>query len=219
MAAGRGARMGADKVWLPLADLPVVAHSLKAFGSVVERLVLVVGRERVQHGLDLVSHLGLPAVVCEGGERRQDSVRNGLDALGIVDLVAIHDGARPLVKPSLIESCFRAAERYGAAVPAVPVRDTVKRSGDGSWIEETVDREGLWVVQTPQVFRRELIREAYERVAGEVTDDAAAAEQAGRRVRLVPGDPWNLKLTVREDLAVAEALVRAGLLSGGGRVG
>ncbi len=208
VAAGRGTRMGEDKVWLSLGGLPVVAYSLRAFAAVpsVERLVLVVSPERMGLGRELVARMNLPAVVCPGGERRQDSVRSGLGQIG-EGLVAIHDGARPLVSATLIDACYQAAERDGAAVPAVPIRDTVKRVSPDGWVSETVDRSGLRAVQTPQVFRAELIRMAYEGLDREVTDDAAAVELLGHPVRLVLGDPWNFKLTVREDLEVAEALI------------
>lgn len=201
--------MGEDKVWLPLGGLPVVAHSLRAFATCpsVERLILVVAPARMDRGRELVARLGIHATVCEGGERRQDSVRNGLDALPEEGLVAVHDGARPMVTPALIEACYRAAERDGAAVPAVAVRDTLKRASSDLWVVETVDRSNLWAVQTPQVFRTELIREAYARLDREVTDDAAAVELLGRPVRIVPGDPRNFKLTTPEDLEVASALV------------
>lgn len=219
VAAGRGTRMGEDKVWLPLGGIPVVAYSLEAFAACpdVEMLVLVVGRDRLEDGRELAARLGISASVTEGGERRQDSVRRGLSLIGEAEIVAIHDGARPLVSPELIEVCYRAAERDGAAVPGIPLRDTVKRVSADGWVVETVDREGLWSVQTPQVFRAELIRRAYEALDGEVTDDAAAVEMMGHPVRVVPGDPLNVKLTTREDLEVARALVDPGARSIAGR--
>ncbi len=201
--------MGEDKVWMRLGPLPVVAHSINAFAECprVRRIVLVVSRERMEQGRDLVARLGVPAIVCEGGERRQDSVQRGLDAVAESGLVAIHDGARPLVTPALIERCYETAEQDGAAVAAVPVRDTVKRASPDGWVTETLDRSALWAVQTPQVFLVDLIRRAYQRLDREVTDDAAAVELLGHPVRVVPGDPLNLKLTTRDDLVVARALV------------
>lgn len=207
VAAGRGTRMGADKVWLPLGPLPVVAYSLRAFSTRVSRLALVVSRERLADARGLVSELGILAVVCEGGERRQDSVWQGLKAVGDVSLVAIHDGARPLVSGRLIDACYDAAERDGAAVAAVQVRDTLKRGRVDGFVGATVDRDALWAAQTPQVFRTELLRRAYEALDGEVTDDAGAVERLGHSVRIVPGDPYNIKLTTREDLDVARTLV------------
>lgn len=187
----------------------MVAYSLLAFDACrsMSRLVLVVSAERVERGRALVADLGIPAVVCAGGERRQDSVQAGLGALGEEELVAIHDSARPLIGPTLIDACYEAAERDGAAVPGLPVRDTVKRASADGWVVETVDRTGLWAVQTPQVFRTALIRQAYEQLDREVTDDSAALELLGYPVRIVPGDPKNLKLTTPEDLVVARALL------------
>ena len=210
VAAGRGTRMGEDKVWLPLGGIPVVAYSLEAFAACpdVETLVLVVGRDRLEDGRELASRLGVPVSVAEGGERRQDSVQRGLSLIGEAEIVAIHDGARPLVSPELIEACYRAAERDGAAVPGVPLRDTVKRVSADGWVVETPDREGLWSVQTPQVFSSELIRRAYTALAGEVPDDAAAVELMG---------PLNVKLTTWEDLEVVRALVESGVRSIAGR--
>jgi 2-C-methyl-D-erythritol 4-phosphate cytidylyltransferase len=198
--------MGADKIWLPLGPLPVLAYSLRAFSPRVSRLVLVVSRERIADASELISELGILARVCEGGERRQDSVWQGLCAVGDVTLVAIHDGARPLVSGRLIEACFGAAARDGSAVAAVPVRDTLKRSTSDGYVGCTVDRDSLWAAQTPQVFNAELLRRAYRALDGEVTDDAAAVERLGSRVRIVPGDPYNMKLTTREDLDVARVL-------------
>lgn len=187
----------------------MVAYSLRAFAESHPRprVALVVSRDNLSRARGLVNHLGIDAVVCAGGERRQESVQNGLAALGGVSLVAIHDGARPLVSPELIERCYAGAAAYGAAVPGVQVRDTLKRvSGDG-WIVETVDRAALWGVQTPQAFRMDLLLEAYAALQGEVTDDASVVEALGRPVKIVPGDPRNLKLTTREDLVVARALL------------
>jgi 2-C-methyl-D-erythritol 4-phosphate cytidylyltransferase len=209
VAAGSGTRMGEDKVWLSLGGVPVVAYSLRAFAACEPRprIALVVSLDNMERGRSLVRDLGIDAVVCVGGERRQDSVQNGLAVLGDVSLVAIHDGARPLVSPDLIERCYAEAAAYGAALPGVPVRDTLKRVVAGGWVAETVDRSQLWGVQTPQTFRADLIREAYAALDGDVTDDAAVVERLGRPIKMVLGDPRNLKLTTREDLAVARALL------------
>jgi 2-C-methyl-D-erythritol 4-phosphate cytidylyltransferase len=199
--------MGADKVWLPLGAMPVVAYSLRAFVSHASRLVLVVSQDRLMDARALLRELGILATVCEGGERRQDSVLQGLTALGDIELVAIHDGARPLVSNNLIQACYETAEREDAAIAAIPVRDTVKRVTLDGHIAGTIDRDALWVAQTPQVFRARLLRQAYESLGEEVTDDAEAMERLGYRVKIVPGDAYNLKLTTQDDLAVARALV------------
>jgi 2-C-methyl-D-erythritol 4-phosphate cytidylyltransferase len=209
VAAGQGARMGEDKVWMPLGGIPVVAHSIRAFAActTVSRIVVVVSPRRIEQARALLAGMGIAGEVREGGKRRQDSVLGGLEAAGEAEYVAIHDGARPLVTARLIEQCFEAAEESGAAIAAVPVRDTVKRASTDGWIAETVDRTGLWAAQTPQAFRVALLRRAYESVQGEVTDEAAALERIGQPVRIVRGDPANIKLTTREDLALAEALM------------
>ena len=209
VAAGRGTRMGEDKVWMPLCSMPVVAHSLKAFKACagVECIILVVGRDKLDRARSLVDGLGVDAIVCEGGNRRQDSVANGLALLDGGGLVAIHDGARPMVTSTLIESCYEEAEIHGAAVAAIPVRDTIKKVTRDGWVYETLDRASLWAVQTPQVFLVDLIRSAYGSLYEEVTDDAAAVERLGHPVKIVQGSPFNLKLTTREDLLLARALM------------
>ena len=123
----------------------------------------------------------------KGGERRQDSVRAGLEALGACDYVAVHDGARPLVTPELIERGLEAARETGAAAPAVPLADTVKEAGADGIVVRTLDRSRLWAVQTPQVFRYELLMRAHREVTADVTDDAAMVEALGEPVRLFEG--------------------------------
>ena len=191
----------------------MIAYSMMAFASCsgVDPLVLVVRRGNLERARELSAQLGISSIVCEGGERRQDSVRNGLGAVAEADLVAIHDGARPLVTPELIEACYQAAEISGAAVAAVPVRDTLKMVSADGWVTRTVSREGLWVAQTPQVFRLDLVRRAYAALDREVTDDSAAVELLGHPVRVVPSEPANLKITTKGDLLLARALVEAKL--------
>lgn len=202
--------MGEDKVWLHLAGLPVLAYSLRAFAAspAVSQIVLVVSPGNLTRASGLLASLEIEAQIREGGDRRQDSVRSGLEAVADATVVAIHDGARPFVSRRLIDDCYRAAEESGAAISAIPVRDTLKRASTDGWVEGTVDRSALWAAQTPQAFRTALLRRAYESVEGEITDEAVAVERLGYRVRIVHGDPSNLKLTSREDLALAEALVQ-----------
>ncbi|MGI5835343.1 MAG: 2-C-methyl-D-erythritol 4-phosphate cytidylyltransferase [Chloroflexota bacterium] len=209
VAAGRGTRMGEDKVWMPLGPMPVVAYSLRAFASCsnVGQVVLVVAKDKLEKGRELVKQMGVPALVCEGGARRQESVQNGLALISGGGTVAIHDGARPLVSSSIIDACYRAAEQNGAAIAAVPVKDTIKQVSPEGWVESTLVRSKLWAVQTPQAFLIDLIRRAYAALDREVTDDAAAVELLGHPVRVVMGSPLNLKLTTREDLAIARSLL------------
>lgn len=213
VAAGRGSRMaGVDKLLAPLAGRPLLAHTLAAFQSCpsVERVALVMARGRLEEGRDLVRAHGFDkvAAVCEGGERRQDSVRAGLEALGPCGWVVVHDGARPLVTPRLIEDGLAAAHETGAALCAVPLSDTLKQVTASGEVERTVEREGLWLAQTPQVFRCDLLLDAHRRAKGEATDDAALVEAMGGRVRVYMGSPRNIKVTTPEDLALAEALLR-----------
>ncbi len=144
---------------------------------------------------------------CIGGERRQDSVQRGLDALPPCDWVAVHDGARPLAGPELLAKGLEAAQETGAAVPVIPLSDTVKMVDSDGWVVETLARDRLWAVQTPQVFRRDLLAEAHRTVVDAVTDDAAMVERLGHRVRVFPGTSANLKVTRPVDLLVAEALL------------
>ena len=209
VAAGRGERFGGDKVWERLAGRPLVAHALAALaGPPVDRVALVVARDRLAQGRALVAELSLPAVVVPGGARRQDSVRNGLLALGPCDWVAVHDAARPFATRDLLVRTLAAAQATGAAVPGVPVKDTVKRVRDGL-VVETLPRAELWAVQTPQVFRGTLLAEAHRDGADEATDDAVLVEQLGARVAVATGTYNNLKITTPDDLRLAAALLRS----------
>jgi 2-C-methyl-D-erythritol 4-phosphate cytidylyltransferase len=206
---------GADKLFALLAGRPLLAHCLDAFQQcpAVGRIVLVLSRGNRRAGEALVEDGDFSKVraVCLGGERRQDSVRAGLAALaelGPVDWVVVHDGARPLVTPALIEDGLKAARETGAAVCAVPAQDTVKEADERRTVERTLDRRSLWLVQTPQVFRYDMLREAHERARGDVTDDASLVEAMGHRVMLYEGSRRNLKVTTPDDLALAEALLR-----------
>jgi len=146
--------------------------------------------------------------VCLGGLRRQDSVAAGLRLLGDCGWVIIHDGARPLVTVALIERALAAARETGAAVPAVPVKDTIKAVDGEGFVRETLPRADLRAVQTPQVFRADIIRAAYQATTDDVTDDASLVERLGCRVKLFPGADDNIKITTPEDLLIAGVLWR-----------
>jgi 2-C-methyl-D-erythritol 4-phosphate cytidylyltransferase len=229
VAAGSSTRMGdpstssgqaTDKLFVPMSGRPLLAHVLAPVQEcpLIDRIVLVLSSANLQRGRDLVAQHGLDKVsaVCQGGPRRQDSVRLGLEALGPCDWVLVHDGARLLVEPVISEG-LAAARDTGAAVPAVPVADTVKMAGPNDTIAATVDRSGLWAAQTPQVFRYDLLLRAHREVTADVTDDAAMLEALGLPVKLYPGSPLNIKVTRPEDLRLAEALLREGARSGGRR--
>ena len=215
VGAGASARMGGvDKVFAPLLGRPLVAHALDALAAAPEitDVVLVLSEQRMAQGCRLLAGGPWPAAwrACPGGPRRQDSVRCGLEALGAVEWVLVHDAARPCLTSELAGRVLHAARETGAAVAAVPVRDTIKVVDADGTVLETPDRDRLWAVQTPQVFRRDLLVRAHETGgAAAATDDAALVEALGHPVRVVLGSPGNLKVTTAEDLALVEAVLRS----------
>jgi 2-C-methyl-D-erythritol 4-phosphate cytidylyltransferase len=217
VAAGKGARMGTDKLWLEIAGRPVVAHTWKNFNDAkcVDEIILVVRDGTQKNFLELAAkfHFQKPFRIVAGGAERQDSVWNGLEALSPkTEIVAIHDAARPCVTEELIAATIKAARETGAAVAAQAVTDTVKESGDGKTILRTLDRSKLWSVQTPQTFRVEIIRRAISAARQKnlvFTDDTAACELIGQPVQLVPGATPNPKVTVPGDLPFIETLLKS----------
>ncbi len=216
-AAGAGVRMEADrpKQFRPLGDRPLLVHTLQRLSDseLIETVVVVVPADWVAKARsELIEPYGLAKVgaVVAGGAERQDSVAAGLEALGPeVDLVVVHDGVRPFVTEAMIADVVEAAWATGAAVAAIPVAETVKRVADGA-VVETVSRDGLYRVQTPQAFRREVLAEALERARAEGvvgTDEAALVERFGRPVRVVAGSAVNLKVTSPEDWSLAESIL------------
>ena len=211
VAAGESQRMGGiDKVLATLGGEPLLVRATRPFQQcrLVDQLVVVVSGEKEEHCRHLVSGEEWSKVsdVCLGGRRRQDSVAAGLKRLEQCDWVIIHDGARPLVTVGLIERGLEAAGETGAAVAAVPVTDTIKVTGDDGIVHETPPRKNLWAVQTPQVFRLNMITEAYSGANGDVTDDASLVERLGYKVKLYMGSYDNIKVTTSDDLALAEVL-------------
>ncbi len=212
VAAGRGRRMGADrpKPFLPLGGRTVLARAVAAFASHPRIAAIVVpvadlDGARVALG-DLAGRVRLVA----GGAERQDSVRRGLEALGASDIILVHDAARPLVPAWLIDAVIDAAAAHGAAVPGLAISDTVKRVAPDGAITGTVPRDDLRLAQTPQGFRAGILRAAYDAAAlsaARGTDDAGLVEACGGAVRLIPGSSRNIKITLPEDLALAEALL------------
>jgi len=215
VAAGESRRMnGIDKVLAPLAGRPVLSYVLAAFDGChsIDHIVLVVNQKSLKACQQLIAEekLSTPIEVCVGGKRRQDSVAAGLKQIKDADWVVIHDGARPLVTKNLIEEGLKAARETGAAVAAVPVTDTIKIAGDDRIVHQTPPRQNLWAVQTPQVFRFDIITRAYRQAKGEVTDDASLVEQAGFKVKLYMGSYDNIKITTTNDLLIAEVLLKHG---------
>jgi len=209
VAAGRSTRMGFDKVWAKLGDGYVLAWSLHALAESgrVDRLALVVAPGRVLAARDLAGQVSLPVAIVEGGERRRDSVARGLEALDDCDWIVVHDAARPLLSASLVSAGLAAARSTGAAVAALPVSDTIKRVRDLA-VVETLARAELWAVQTPEVFRRDLLSAALRASDDDVTDEATLLEAQGAEVRVFGGEHTNLKITTPDDLELARALVQ-----------
>ncbi len=212
VAAGSGSRMGGPKQFLPLLGRSVVEWSLEAFRGVpdVEQIVLVLGRADLEkRGSALAS---AKVRVVEGGATRLDSVRNGFrEVPEDADVVAIHDGARPLITPEIIQAVIEEAQASGAALPAVPVRDTLKKVANKQlWITATPARSLLWAAQTPQCYRREVLAETLDKFASQkdATDESQLVERAGHKVKVVPSTAENLKITYPEDMVVSEALLK-----------
>lgn len=216
VAAGKGVRMGTDKLWLEIAGRPVIAHTWQRFNDAqcISEIILVIRDGMQQRFTELAKqfHFQKPFSIVVGGTERQDSVCNGLAALSLkTEIVAIQDAARPCTTETLIAATIDAAREIGAAVAAQAVTDTFKESADGKTILRTVDRSKLWSVQTPQTFRVEVIRRALAEVRKRgivLTDDTAACELIGQPVRLVPGAAPNPKVTVPGDLPFIETLLR-----------
>ena len=212
VAAGTSQRMsGINKLFAPLKGKLLLAWSVDTCqkSNLVQQIVLVLNDKDLARGQKLKEGMGWSKVtLCPGGIRRQDSVRQGLKQIRNCDLVMIHDGARPFLTLNLIEDGLKIAGEIGAAVAAVPVKDTIKLATDEKLIEKTLQRDRLWAAQTPQIFNFDIITRAYNNLAVEVTDDAAAVERLGYRVQLYMGDYRNIKVTTAEDLALARVIAK-----------
>ncbi len=213
VAAGSASRMGGiDKVMAPLAGEPMIRRTVRAFQNcdAVSEIVIVTRQDLILPISQLCQEYPKVTAVVVGGKSRQESVNNGLNALSKeVKLAAIQDGARPFVTWQLIDWVIRAANTYGAAAPAIPVKDTIK-TVEGGVVLNTPDRSKLRAVQTPQVFDIDLLQGALKKAredGAEVTDDCSAVERLGMKVKIVEGDERNIKITTPMDLKIAELLL------------
>lgn len=215
-AAGFGTRMNLDhpKQYHLLAGVPILVHTIRAFylEKYVARIVVAVPANMVLHTRSLLLDHGFDETrltIVAGGRRRQDSVKACLDALDdTTEIVIVHDGARPLVNRRLISQCYEAAIACGAAVAAIPVKDTLKKSTAQGIVVDTIDRTSLWQAQTPQAFRRDLLLQAYcLNGDADVTDESSLLERAAIPVSLIEGSETNMKITRPEDLLLAEKLL------------
>ncbi|MBI4288900.1 MAG: 2-C-methyl-D-erythritol 4-phosphate cytidylyltransferase [Chloroflexi bacterium] len=220
VAAGASQRMqGVDKLFVPLAGRPLLLWSVEAFQlcEAIHYIVLVVHENSLAKATAMATAQGWSKIVevCAGGARRQDSVSRGIGRLPPCDWVVVHDGARPCVTPGLISLGLAEARPTGSAIAAVPVTDTIKLVSPDGLIKRTLPRDQLWAIQTPQVFRIDIIRAAYTGALQDVTDDASLVEKMGYPVKVFRGSYDNIKVTSPPDLAVAEYILERRRHAGG----
>jgi 2-C-methyl-D-erythritol 4-phosphate cytidylyltransferase len=216
VAGGSSQRMGFDKLFAVIAGEPLIAHPIRAFerATSVGEIVVVAREDRHDEIRSISRNRGFKKVlsIVPGGERRQDSVRAGLDRINRdAKYVAVHDAARPLITPKQIERAFAQCRIHGAAALAQPVNDTLKRADADLLVVGSVDRHQIYAMQTPQIFERKLLEDAYRAVYAEnilVTDEVSAVERLGYKVALVLDDDLNLKITYPRDLPVADFIIR-----------
>ena len=216
LAAGKSERMGGgvDKTFLSLVDKPVVAWSLLAFERCpdIDRIVLVVRKDQTLASKAVVRMFGISKLdkIVAGGQKRQESVQSGLAACDLdTRIVVIHDAARPLVTSELVSEVVQAAKKTAAVTVGRPMTDTVKYCEKAQTVTKTVDRTGLWTVQTPQAFQIRELRAAYKALkSGEVTDDCMAVERNGGTVKVIQNLKPNVKITTAEDLQAVSALLK-----------
>ena len=214
-AAGRGKRIGASvpKQFLEIQGKSLLHHTLTVFASckLIDYVVLVMPRADVDEmGKDWLNKYEIVRKVVVGGEQRQDSVYNGFSSLEEgTDIVVVHDGVRPFTTPQMITATVEGAQQHGAAITAIPVSDTLKQAL-GGFVKQTVSRDGLWRIQTPQAFRYTLLQQAFKKAKKDSyygTDEGSLVEYLGERVKIVPGSELNIKITRKEDLVLGESLL------------
>lgn len=217
LAAGKGARMnaGINKQFMLLNGKPLLAYTLEIFQNcnAIDSIVLAAGKDELQlckeQILDIYGFSKVDKLI-SGGILRQQSVYNGIKSLGDCDVVVIHDGARPILSEGIIERCIEGAKKYGAVSTGMPAKETVKILNGEGFVEYTPERERVWVTQTPQAFKRDIIEKAHEManmkgLSG--TDDAYLVESMGIKVKMIEGSYENIKVTTPEDIIIAEAIM------------
>ena len=218
LAGGAGKRMGAatNKQFLLIDNKPIIVHTLEIFENCrsIDSIFLVVNQKDlpvIQKEILETYRFKKVTKLVIGGRLRQDSVRNGLEAIeGQCDIVVIHDGARPFVSPSFIEKGIFLMEMFDAVIPGLPAKDTIKAVSKEGFVSKTLPRDSLWQVQTPQTFKYELIVKAYrEGMAKKLYgfDDATFVEHLGKKVKVIEGSPYNMKITTPEDLIIAQGIL------------
>ena len=214
VGAGEGRRMeDKNKTFLIVNEKPLLVYSLQVLekSDLIDEIILVVIEDKIEDAKKLVDECESKKVqkIVSGGKTRQNSVYNGLREIKDADVVLVHDAARPLITKNIIEDCINGATEFGAAIPVIAINDTIKRGGE--FVKETIDRNNLFLIQTPQTFEYKLLKEAHEsaEISGfHGTDDASLVERLGYRIKMISGSPKNIKITVPEDIIVAENLLR-----------
>lgn len=217
-AAGAGKRMGGErnKQYFEVGGRPILVHTLEVFDrcDAISEVYLIVPEDDCAFACEIIDGMRFSKSikVIPGGKERQDSVRNGLNSIYKCDMVMIHDGVRPFVTEDIINMAIEETNKYGATTVAVPAKDTIKSVDGDGFVIETLERKKLWQIQTPQTFRYEIIKEAFDRAYADGfygTDDAALVERLGYKVKIVEGSYQNIKITTPEDMVIAEAISRS----------
>lgn len=212
VAAGNSKRIGTDKIFIQIINKPLISWTIEAFqeSDMISEIVLVLNKNNIERGNQLRNEQNWTKVtkICTGGKRRQDSVKKGLDRLTNCKWVLIHDGARPFISSEEIKRGIIAARKTGAAIPGVPVKDTIKLSDENLIVKRTLDRNLIWVIQTPQIYRFDIISEAYDKCNDTVTDDSAMVEKLGYDVKIYMGSYKNIKITTQDDIIAANLIAR-----------
>lgn len=221
-AAGKGRRFGGGvrKQFQLLSGKPVLAYSIERLEEtpLIGEIVLVVPEDSIDYcHREIVERLGFKKItrIIPGGEERRHSVERGFNSIeDEVDVVLVHDAVRPFITVRMIEGVIEEASRSGGATLAIPVKDTVKRVSSEGYIETTIPRESLWLAQTPQAFRHDILKRAYEKIEKDfiLTDESSLLERLGVRVKLVMGSEFNIKITKEEDLILGELILKEGVL-------
>ncbi|HHO76961.1 MAG TPA: 2-C-methyl-D-erythritol 4-phosphate cytidylyltransferase [Deltaproteobacteria bacterium] len=213
VAGGSGVRFGRKKQFVTLGGIPVLRRTAETFDAhpLISTIIVVVPAEDVSHVAEIINGLKKRVILTAGGSSRKESVWNGLQVLPSDDPVLIHDGVRPLVSQTLISRVIEGLENADACIPGIALTDTIKETY-GDFVKKTIPRDNVYLIQTPQAFRHVSIIKAHagSRNSGPetITDDSTLVENIGGKVKLVPGDPYNIKITRTEDHSIAEAILQ-----------
>ena len=214
VGAGKGKRIGGiDKTFLLLNKKPILVHSISSFeeSDLIDKIIIVVKKDKLNNVKRIVREYKFRKIkkIISGGRTRQDSVFNGLCKIRNADIVLVHDIARPLISEDIIKDCITNAKKFGAAIPTLSIKDTIKKVN--KFVEKTIDRKNLNLAQTPQAFKYSILKKAYESARESKffgTDDASLVERLGHKIKIVPGSPKNIKITISEDRIMAENLLK-----------